>query len=342
MKNTDLQSTGQWRSGGFKSLLAILATFCLLVFATTSALAATVNISDDARVLDKSRVQSAAAAMGYPVDIFTTNTFNGTNSDFQQRARGHLNKSNIVMAIDTQHKYLYITGGSNVPVREGQYTDAINAFKSSFGNGDYTGATVAALQSLQTAISSNGSASSTGNNPNNQNPVTSHGFAGGLTFAPLCCIGLLILAGLAVFVFVRRRAGGFGGIRRAPVNPNPMYGQQPYNQPYNQGYPPNYGPGYGPGYNQGGGINPLAAGGLGAAAGGLVGYELGKEQGEQGSHGEQGYGNDNNNNDFGGGGGGDFGGGAGGSFGGDSSGGGGDFGGGGGGGDFGGGGGGSF
>ena len=54
----------------------------------------------------------------------------------------------------------------------------------------------------------------------------------------------------------------------------------PFQQPYNQGYPPDYygqgyPPGYyGPGYPQRQGMNPWAAGGLGAAAGGLIGYEL--------------------------------------------------------------------
>jgi hypothetical protein len=82
-------------------------------------------------------------------------------------------------------------------------------------------------------------------------------------------------------------------------------------------------------------MNPWAAGGLGAAAGGLIGYELGKEAGEreadQQNQGDGGWAGASG--DFGGNNGGDFGGG-GGDFGGGGSG---DFGGGGGGGDFGGG-----
>jgi len=274
MKNADVRSTTRWRNGGLKGLFAVVITCCLLFIATATTFADTVHIYDQANVLNTSQVQSEASALRYPVDIYTTNTFNGSSNAFYQQSRSHVNnRSNlIVMAIDISGRHFAVTGGPQVPISQNQYDDARNAFQNSFGNSGYTGATIAALRSLQNAIASNGSSS--GSNPN---PVGNRGFFGNLAFAPLCCIGLLVLAGIAVFAFVRRRR--FGGFGRGPVNPTPMYGpqQQPYNQPYNQGYPPNYGPGY----NQGGGINPWAAGGLGAVGGGLAGYELGRMQGER-------------------------------------------------------------
>ncbi len=333
-------------------LFATISAFCLLLVMTTAAFANTVNIYDRAGVLNQSQVKSAASALSYPVDIYTINNFSGSTSSFDQTAKGSINSSNkIVIAIDTVHRHLAIVGGSSVSLTNNQYADARNAFANSFrSDNNYTSATVAALQSLQ-GVSSGGAFSVPG--------VNGGGFSWGST---LCCVGLLVIAALALFgVLSRRRRGGggfFGGgggglFGRRP-NYDPNYNQ--FNQPYNQGgYPPNYGPNYPGGYNQNQGMNPLAAGGLGAAAGGLVGYELGKQAGERDERGDQGnFGNDQGgfgggaSGDFGGGdqgnSGGDqggFGGGASGDFGGgDNSGGG--FGGGGGGGDFGGGGGGSF
>lgn len=308
------------------SSVALFAALCLVLMSTLSVLANSVSIYDNAGVLNRSRVQSAANALSSNVSIYTTSSFNGSKSSFQQTTASKVRGSNdVVMAIDTVHRWVWFAGK---PFSSNQYNDAASAFSSNFNGGDYTGATVAALQSLHNA---------------------SGGFMGlggqsGSSFGSstlCCCVGLLILLGLGAFVFSRRRRGGggfgggggngFGGLfgRR---NVPPSAGYPPYNQ-YGQPYPPNY--------NQGGGMNPWAAGGLGAAAGGLVGYELGREQGERERREDdygQGGGFDVNQGggDFGGGdfggnqGGGDFGGGGG------DWGGGGDFGGGGG--DFGGGG----
>lgn len=317
-------------------LLATVCAFFLLLVMTTAAFANTVNINDRAGVLDQSRVRSAASSLSYPVDIYTINNFSGSTSSFDQTAKGSVNSSNkIVIAIDTVHKHLTIVGGSSVSLTNNQYADARNAFANSFrSDSNYTSATVAALQSLQGA-SSGGALSVPG--------VNGGGFSWGST---LCCVGLLVVAAFVLFGVLRRRRGGGGGLFGGGGGGG-LFGRRPnYGPNYNQGgYPQNYGPNYPGGYNQNQGMNPLAAGGLGAAAGGLVGYELGKQAGEHDERGDQGnFGSDQGG--FGGGASGDFGGG-------DNNGGGGasgDFGGGdnsgggfgGGGGDFGGGGGGDF
>jgi len=283
----------------------VVAALALLLVTATVALADTVHIYDAANVLNVSQVQGDASSLPYPIDIYTTNTFNGSTSAFDQRTSGHLTSSRlIVIAIDTKHKHLTIIGGKSVPLSSSQYSSARDAFVNSYrSNQDYTAATIAAIDSLKSSLGAGSS------------PVP--GASGGGLFSGLfwpCCLGLVILVIVGVIIAaargVFRRMFGFGGRQRGVPY------QQPYQQPYNQGYPPNYGPGY----NQGQGINPWVAGGLGAAGGGLIGYELGKEAGER-EAGEQGQGGD-----FGGGGGGDFGGGSSGDFGG--GGGGGDFGGG--------------
>ncbi len=289
------------------SLIATLAAFCLLLVTTRGALADTVNISDKAGVLKTSQVQSEAAKLSYPVNIYTMNNFTGSESAFNQEAVRTLNDAHnprlIVIAIDTHNKFLAIVGGKDVSTANSVYNDAVNAFKSNYHGGDYTGATMGG---------------STGSGVSNT--------AGGFSFLPLCLVGFLVLGLIVIVGMLFMRSA------RRRITPYPL--GNPYQQPYNQGYPPNsYGPGY---YQQGPGMNPWAAGGLGAAAGGLIGYELGKHEGEeQGNAGSGDFGGGAGGT-FGGDGGGDFGGGAGGDFGG-----GGDVGGGGGG-DFGGGGGSSF
>ncbi len=298
-------------------LIAIVSALCLLLVVATAAFANTVNIYDRAGVLDQSKVRSEASSLSYPIDIYTTNNFTGSSSNFDKTAVNSVKSSNlIVIAIDTTHRHLAIVGGRSVSLSNSQYADARNAFASDYrNNSNYTTATIAAIRSLGSASGSSGSAI----------PGTS----GGFNFGGLCVVGLIVLAAVVLFgVLAGRRRGGFNR-RSVP----PPYGPN-YGQPYNQGgYPPNYGPGY-PGYNQNQGMNPWAAGGLGAAAGGLVGYELGRNAGEREGREEQGGFGGGASGDFGGGN--DGGGGASGDFGGGNDGGG--FGGGGGGGDWGGGG----
>jgi hypothetical protein len=308
------------------ALIATLAALGLLLVTAMGALADTVNIDDKAGVLDQNQVQNAASQLPYPVNIYTMNNFSGSESAFNQEAVRTLNDLHnprlIIIAIDTGHKFLAIVGGKSVSTNNSVYNDAVNAFKSNYNNGDYTGATIAALRSLQNSLAAS---------PNSGNGSGVASPTAGFAFLPLCLVGLLVLGLIAVVgVFFMRRG-------RTSIPPYPMGNQYP--PQYNQGYPPNYS---GPGYYQRPGMNPWAAGGLGAAAGGFLGYELGKHEGEeeareQGNVGGGGTFGGGAGGTFGGDGGGDFGGGAGGDFGG----GGGDFGGGGGG-DFGGGGGGNF
>jgi hypothetical protein len=74
---------------------------------------------------------------------------------------------------------------------------------------------------------------------------------------------------------------GYGRSRYGPGSRAPEYGRPPYGpgyDPISPGYGrPMYGPGYSPPPT---GMNPWAAGGLGAVGGGLLGYGLGRMAGE--------------------------------------------------------------
>jgi len=116
------------------------------------------HVYDAANVLNVSLVQRDAASLSDPIDIYTTNTFHGSASAFDQRAAGHLTSSRlIVIAIDTLHKHLAIVGGSSVPLSTSQYSSARDAFVNSFrSNQDYTAATIAAIDSLRSSFTTDG------------------------------------------------------------------------------------------------------------------------------------------------------------------------------------------
>ena len=218
------------------SLIALITALCLLLATTLAVQANTVIINDPAGVLNADQVRSEAANLPDPISIYTTKTFTGTSSDFDQRTRSHITSPNmIVIAIDTVHHHLAIVGGSSVPLSNSQYNDAVQAFKNAYSSngGDYTAATIAALRSLRSSLGAAPVSSGNGNNPV---PVPSSGGGFFPGFGTLCCIGLLVLVIAGVIFGVMRRRARFG----QPVM-RPPY-QQPYNQPYNQGYPP---PGYG-------------------------------------------------------------------------------------------------
>lgn len=279
-------------------LLALFTVCSFVVFSASAALADSVEIYDDSRVLNTSQVSSDASSLSDPIRIYTTSDYANSNSTFDQVTKQKINTTHtLVIAINTLSRHLAIVGGSSVGLSSSQYEDAVNAFTSHFSSGGYTGATIAAIDSLKSALKGSG--------------------FGSTLLGALCCVGLLLIVGVSVFGFVRRRRGG----NVAPV----------YNAPNQNFGAPNYGPGAYPPPQQGG-VNPWVAGGLGAAGGGFVGYELGKMEGEREARREmegQGYyggGNFGDAGGFGGGASGNFGGGGdnfgGGNFGGDNFGGG--------------------
>src|SRR5436309_10988896 len=119
------------------SVVATVAALCMLLTVTTSALASTVHVYDNASVLNVSQVQNAAASLPYPMDIYTVNGFNGTKAAFQQQTASHTagNSKLIVMAIDTVNHFVFVSSGSQVPLSSSQATDAANSFASNFNSG---------------------------------------------------------------------------------------------------------------------------------------------------------------------------------------------------------------
>lgn len=254
-----------------------------------------VEVDDYARVLNVAQVQNAASTLPDPVAIYTINTLQGTPPDLQQIAQQKLqgNPGLLVLAIDTGRHYFSIAHGPGIALSGSGLHQAISAFSARFTGGDYTGASLAALSALQRSLSDAEIARDSGG-----------GLLTGTTL--FCCIvPLLLVICLVLFVASRRKRLGEMMGRRNP------FGQRA--SPFDQAGPMDQGP-YPTQPGQGSGMNPWMAGGLGAAAGGLAGYELGRRQGEHEQNrendfaGEAGGGNFGNAGSWNAGGGGDFGG----------------------------------
>lgn len=178
-------------------LFAFLIACCLFFAASLPALADTVRVSDPVEVLNVQQIVSEGSKLAYPLDVYTTNTFSGTSSDFGQRTiSAHLtSKRLIVIAIDVTHHYLAVVGGSQVPLSNEQYTTAGRAFKNAAAGNHFTSATLAAIQSLETSLKSHSSSTSSGN--------------GGAILIVLGAV--VVLAILGSIIRALRRLFGFGG-----------------------------------------------------------------------------------------------------------------------------------
>ncbi len=129
-------------------LIAFSLLVALLIVSAGHAYANTVTINDQSGVLNAGKVRSEAAKLSIPVLIYTTPAFTGDQTALDNDARSHLvgaNAVDIAIAIDTGHRHLSIQSSSQVNLSDGQAGNAVDAFKSSFNNGDYTGATIAAI-----------------------------------------------------------------------------------------------------------------------------------------------------------------------------------------------------
>ncbi len=202
----------------YKYMGIVIAALCLILFSTYSASANTVQINDAAHVLNVAQVKPEAANLPDPIAIYTTNAFAGSASAFDQLARSHItNPVLIVIAIDTVHHHLAIVGGASVPLSDAQYSQAVNAFVTTYtsSHGNYTGATIAAIRSLRSNLGAAPVAPGNNNQPGSGNNSSSPASGGLLTSAPLtlCCLGLLILAigGVIIFGLVRRHYSSPGG-----------------------------------------------------------------------------------------------------------------------------------
>jgi hypothetical protein len=177
--------------------LALVTMFSLFLLTTVNVQADTVTINDQSEVLDAGRVQAEAAKLSVPILIYTTKTFTGDQDALNTSTREQLpNQDAIAIGIDTVHRHLSIEAGTNMSLSNSDASDAVSAFRSNIDTGgDYTSATIAALDSIQNTL-------------NPQYP-----WSGTPAYMLVSCWIFLFIIGIvvAVLVVVSRKGGGSDG-----------------------------------------------------------------------------------------------------------------------------------
>lgn len=261
----------------------VSAIVAVSMFAVAPADAAAVQFFDGSHVLNVTSVQNAAATLpsSAMVSIYTTTKDDADNGAFDTTTQSKAAAPNsIVIAMNTKSHHLAIRTGTQARVNQTASAAASSAFASAFGNGDYTAATVAALTSLRESIAKAGAKHAGGAASDRKT------HSDGVSISGILCllVGLVVVGAIVALVVRslrnRNRVASYGG----SPGYGPGYGGGP-GGPGGPGYAggpgPGYGPGYGgPGYGGGGGTSPWVAGGVGAVGGGLLGYELGKMEGQ--------------------------------------------------------------
>jgi hypothetical protein len=111
------------------------------------------TIDNEAGVLNEERVLTELAKLDYCIFICATDRFTGDQDALNTYTRERLpDQHAIAIGIDTVHRNLSIEAGTDVPLANDQASDAVSAFQSNYNGGNYTGATIAALDSLQNAF----------------------------------------------------------------------------------------------------------------------------------------------------------------------------------------------
>jgi hypothetical protein len=248
-------------------LMAPIAALVTVLVVAAPAWAGTVQIQDDAHVLNATAVQNEAAALPVGVYVWATTQDADNKSVFDTDVRNKVNATfPIVIGINTQSHHELIQVGSHAGVSQraalAAESSANGAFLSSIQSShDYTKAVTAALQALRTGFA----VAHRGRAPVQRVPAQPAGVGVGFVLLVVLFVGVIAAV---VMMTRRRRRSGFGS------GPSTLAGT-PAMDPY-----PNYGPSYGgPGYHSGMGAG--TAGAIGALGGGLLGYELGKMRGEE-------------------------------------------------------------
>ena len=180
------------------ALLATVIALCLLMTTSFTAFASAVRISDPVQVLNVSQVTNEGSKLPYALDIYTTNSYTGSSSDFVARTISvHLTSPKlIVIAIDTTHRFLAIVGGKSVPLSTSQYNAAGSAFKNNVTGNHYTDATIAAIHSLASSLAASDASTSSKSSPISGVAVL---------WLIIIIVGILIIS--AIFRFIRRLLG---------------------------------------------------------------------------------------------------------------------------------------
>ncbi|MGH3773944.1 MAG: hypothetical protein ACRDRW_21555 [Pseudonocardiaceae bacterium] len=256
------------RNRSFRVTVPLVALAAGLVMAAP-AWASTVQVQDDAHVLNVTAVQNDAATLPVGVYIWATTQDAENKSTFDADVRNKVSATfPIVIGINTQSRHESIQIGSRAGLSQDSAltvaSHANHTFLATIHNQpDYTAAVTATLDDLRAGLAGAHRARPSAQSSLRRAPAHSSG--GGLLLIILVIVAVAVVA---ILVVRRRRPSSRTG---APWMGSSMAAGPP---PPMAAYPD-----YGPSYRQG--MSPGAAGAIGAVGGGLLGYELGKMRGEE-------------------------------------------------------------
>lgn len=126
--------------------------------ATATQPTVTCTVNDAANILDQNQVcQQAQSLLSYSLVVNTGSPSGGDAFHAPQTPSASSNTIVIsIVVTQSHHKHnpqvqVTVTGGSAVPLTDEQYHRAVDAFQQALHGNDYTSATIAAIQSLQTS-----------------------------------------------------------------------------------------------------------------------------------------------------------------------------------------------
>jgi hypothetical protein len=142
--------------------------------------AASVEVSDDAHVLNISTIKKEAANLSRSIFIFTTASFpldpppdwmkdetakanyqkTMLSSKFDLQMRDYMNSHDaaIAIGIDVKDRYVSIQSKDDVPLSTNEAKQAVSTFKTNVANNDYNAALLAMLENIKDTIATNESA----------------------------------------------------------------------------------------------------------------------------------------------------------------------------------------
>ena len=116
------------------------------------------SVNDTAQILDQTRVCEAAQTLSYPITVYTTRASQNEDGDSNSQAQSLVTSTRLIVIainLDSSHPHLRvhvsIVGGNEVPLNDSQYQQAMDAFNHVADSGDYTEATIEAIQNLHMA-----------------------------------------------------------------------------------------------------------------------------------------------------------------------------------------------
>jgi len=142
-------------TGGQPSASSTTAAPASTLPPTATQPARTCMVNDSARILGQDQICQTARSLSSSLVVNTSNVSgdNGDGPNSPQSIDAHTILITIVIGRHHGHErtqaQVMITGGSEVPLSNDQYQSAVDAFNQAAQDGNYTSATIDAIQALQ-------------------------------------------------------------------------------------------------------------------------------------------------------------------------------------------------